>query len=217
MEVKKVIIPSAFAGTPLYFALLHTSLFEVTVDYNGFFYKQTYRNRANILSPQGIKSLIVPVVGGRKYGVPLKNIKIDYSENWVHKHLKSLETYYYASPFYEIIIDDIKALYHKKFEYLWELNKAFTEYFLDLMTLNGNYTENFDEVVECNNYECVDLRKVYSPKRDYLSKFPMAKNPDYYKLYNPQPQEKLPELSIFDLVFNTGPEAGMLVRTMFPI
>jgi len=215
MFVKRVIIPSSFCPTPFYFALLHTSLFEVIIDYSGYFYKQTFRNRANVLSSQGVKSLVVPVVGGRKYGVPLKNIKIDYSENWIHKHLKSLETYYYSSPFYEIVIDDITKLYNKNFVFLWELNKSFINYFTELLSLEKNFIENFDNQIKCNDNDCIDLRKIYSPKRKYLDKFKNLTYTKYYQLYHTNKIEFHSELSVFDIVFNTGAEAGMIIRKMF--
>jgi len=214
MEAKRIIVPSAFAGTPLFFVLLHASCYEVVVDYTGFFYKQTFRNRANILTPQGVKSLIVPVIGGRKYGVPLYDIKIDYSENWVHKHLKSLETYYYASPFYEVLIADIKSIYERNFRFLWELNRAFLHYFSDVLSLENHYTENFEHPIACEEDDCIDLRKIYSPKRNYLAKFPDYIPTPYYQLYDPAGKSFYPELSILDMLFNTGPEAGMIIRSM---
>jgi len=155
--MKKVVIPSSFVGTPLYYALIHSSNYDLIIDYAGYFYKQTFRNRTNILTPQGIKPLIVPVIGGRKNGIPLKNIKIDYTENWIHKHLKSLETYYFSSAFYEILIDEIAGVYNKNYTFLWELNSAFTTFFSELLNLSPYYSENFDDLIECDN-ECIDLR-----------------------------------------------------------
>ena len=202
------IIPSAFAGTPLFFALIHSKK-TLIIDHYGFFYKQTFRNRANVLSPNGVVPLVVPVLGGRKYGTPLKDIKIDYKENWVHKHLKALETYYYSSPFFEVLYEDIKRLYLSGYEYLWQLNRAFTDYFVWLLDLKYNNTVyNFDEI----NQGFTDLRKIYSPKRNYLDAIHVKPEP-YYQVY----ADKfgfIKELSILDLAFNMGSEAGTYIRKM---
>lgn len=206
--MKGYIMPSAFAGTPLFFALIHSNK-TLIIDHYGFFYKQTFRNRANVLSPNGVVPLVVPVLGGRKYGTPLKDIKIDYKENWVHKHLKALETYYYSSPFFEVLYEDIKRLYVGGYEYLWQLNKAFTDYFVWLLELKCNNTVyNFEEV----NQGFIDLRKIYSPKRNYLDVFHVEPKL-YYQVY----ADKfgfVKELSIFDLAFNLGSEAGTYIRKM---
>ena len=202
------IIPSAFAGTPLFFALIHSKK-TLIIDHYGFFYKQTFRNRANVLSPNGVVPLVVPVLGGRKYGTPLKDIKIDYKENWVHKHLKALETYYYSSPFFEVLYEDIRRLYLSGYEYLWQLNRAFTDYFVWLLDLKYNNTVyNFDEI----NQGFTDLRKIYSPKRNYLDVI-QVKPEQYYQVY----ADKfgfIKELSILDLAFNMGSEAGTYIRKM---
>ena len=202
------IIPSAFAGTPLFFALIHSKK-TLIIDHYGFFYKQTFRNRANVLSPNGVVPLVVPVLGGRKYGTPLKDIKIDYKENWVHKHLKALETYYYSSPFFEVLYEDIKRLYLSGYEYLWQLNRAFTDYFVWLLDLKYNNTVyNFDEI----DQGFTDLRKIYSPKRNYLDVI-QVKPEQYYQVY----ADKfgfIKELSILDMAFNMGSEAGTYIRKM---
>jgi hypothetical protein len=202
------IIPSAFAGTPLFFALIHSEA-KLIIDHYGFFYKQTFRNRANVLSPNGVVPLIVPVLGGRKYGTPLKDIKIDYKENWVQKHLRALETYYYSSPFFEVLYDDIKHLYLGGYEFLWQLNKAFTDYFIELLDLKYNNTVYNDEEI---SDEYTDLRKIYSPKRDYLKLFKFDIQP-YYQVYSDK-FGFIKELSILDLAFNMGNEAGTYIRAM---
>ena len=206
--MKGFIIPSAFAGTPLFFALIHSKK-TLLIDHYGFFYKQTFRNRANVLSPNGIVSLVVPVTGGRKYGNPLKNIRIDYKENWIHKHLRALETYYYSSPFFEVLYDDIKKIYSEGYEYLWQLNKAFTDYFVWLLDLEYKNTSfNFEEI----NNDFIDLRKIYSPKRNYLEVVGVEPV-TYYQVYADR-FGFIKELSVFDIAFNMGSEAGVYIREM---
>ena len=204
-----VIIPLSFVPTPLFFALLHSNIY-VCVDATGFFYKQTFRNRANVLSPNRVTPLVVSVKSGRKYGVPLNTIEIDYRENWIHKHLKALETYYYSSPFYEVLAKDIEGIYQKKYRLLIELNKAFVDYMMQLLDLQYNGVAFEYEHCDCPG--CLDIRKVYSPKRDYMQYFVVDYLP-YYQVYG----EKfgfVPELSLFDLLFNLGSEAGMYLRKM---
>ena len=60
--------------------------------------KQTYRNRCNILSANGVLPLSVPVQ--KNYHTLTKDIRIDYSEMWQRNHLIALKSAYKNSAFY---------------------------------------------------------------------------------------------------------------------
>lgn len=84
--------------------------------------KQNYFNRAYILGPHKVESIIVPVKKHRNHEV-LKNIRIDYSENWHIKAWKTITNCYRKSPYFEFLEDYISPIFLEKHESLVELNQ----------------------------------------------------------------------------------------------
>ena len=118
-----IILQSVYAGNVNYYAAILKSE-NVIVDINEHFLKQSYRNRCVIAGANGPLNLIVPVK--RKTGrVKLKDVEIDYSENWQKIHWKSIESAYRTSPYFEFYEDRFKALYFsKEFKLLMNWNLA---------------------------------------------------------------------------------------------
>ena len=63
------------------------------------FSKQTYRNRCEILSPNGLQALSVPVIRTNGAKTLTKDIKIAYESPWQQLHWKAIQTAYNSSPF----------------------------------------------------------------------------------------------------------------------
>ena len=51
-------------------------------------------------------------------------VKINNSENWPKKHIRSIEFCYSKSPFYKDYINSFVDIFNKKYEYLIDLNLA---------------------------------------------------------------------------------------------
>lgn len=167
--------------------------FEVCDNYQ----KQTYRNRCEIYAANGKLSLTVPVNYTQKQRRQFKDVKIANIENWQLQHLKSLESAYRMSPFFEFYID--------------ELMPIFTTTFDKLLDLNINC---FDTICQCLdlevNYNITDTYKTDSDN-DYRYLVNAKNNKGYgLKPYIQVFSEKyghIPNLSILDLLFNEGPNA----------
>ncbi len=99
------------------------------IDGTRMWQKQTVRNRAFILSPNGIQTLTVPIehTGGKK--VPVSDIRISYAMDWVRQHLGALDSAYNRSAYYEFFRDDMYAAFRSKPEYLLELNNTLLDLF----------------------------------------------------------------------------------------
>lgn len=165
--------------------------------------KQSYRNRCHILSANGVLPLSVPIIHmGDK--MLIKNVRIDHSKRWKSMHLRAIESAYRSSPFYIYYIDEIKAIYDQDFEYLWDMNMAFLK--LTLQLLN----------IEVKVRTTPSFREIPHPFDDFLhSIHPKAKFQQPDTGFRPKPYYQVfgnkfgfvPNLSILDLLFNTGPEA----------
>ena len=95
------------------------------LDAHEHYRKQTYRNRTLILTAQGPQALTVPVLdGARAAKVRTSDIEIDYHQNWRHRHLRTLQTAYGASPYFSYYADYLHDIYAQKPVRLWDLNLA---------------------------------------------------------------------------------------------
>jgi hypothetical protein len=87
------------------------------------FRKQTYRNRLSILTANGIQHLSIPLQHPIS-GIPYREIRIAYLENWQRRHLRAIHTAYGKSPFFFYWEQEIRALYDLRPEFLYEWNRA---------------------------------------------------------------------------------------------
>ncbi|MBO7562127.1 MAG: WbqC family protein [Bacteroidales bacterium] len=168
--------------------------------------KQSYRNRCTILTANGKMNLNIPVARGGDnftHSVPIKDIQIDYQENWPVRHIRAMEAAYMNSPFYEYYIDDISAILLKKEKSLFALNQKLTELLLGFCGIKAEISLTTEFVAD---YGELDFRSRIHPK----SKLPSLmkewkKEKPWWQVF--ARQGFVPNLSIVDLLFNEGPNA----------
>ena len=83
--------------------------------------KRDYENRTKILTPQGELWLTVPVITIAQ-GQLLVDTKIDNSQNWRVKHLRSLEQSYKKRPFFQDISPFLQEFYSQDWQFLADMN-----------------------------------------------------------------------------------------------
>ena len=93
------------------------------------FIKQSFRNRCQILTANGVKSLIVPVQKGNRF--PISEIRIDTKQNWAKNHWGAIQSAYGKSPFFEFYGENIRRALLKGHRFLFDLNLAFLEIILN--------------------------------------------------------------------------------------
>jgi len=170
--------------------------------------KQTYRNRLMIYGANGVQSLQVPVNKGSFVNILLKDIEISYAENWQRNHLKSIESAYRSSPFYEYYIDDILPFYEKKYKYLIDLNQNILETCTTMLNIKTHIELSSNFEMQPNGF---DLRNSIHPKVEKQLDDIFFKPYEYVQGFE-QRHGFIPNLSILDLIFNTGPEAGSILK-----
>ena len=158
--------------------------------------KQSYRNRAIIYGANGKQNLIVPLskMGNRK---PVKDQKIDYSEDWQKNHVKSIESAYRSSPFYEYYVDGLFEIIMKNYRYLLDLNLACHDFICSEIEekLDFQITDKYVEGEEGFTF----YRDLIHPKKDSI-----IDETEYHQLFS----DKLgfeKDLTIMDLIFLQGP------------
>lgn len=184
-------------------------LSNVLIEQYENYIKQSYRNRCCILGANGILSLTIPIVKNHGEKMPIRDVKIDYDLSWQKTHLKSIESAYKNSPFYDYYMDDITPFYTKKFNFLFDFNQ---ELLLKILMLTGisNKPELTTEY-EKMPLNATDSRNTISPKSGkqitdkYFTSIP------YYQVFEDK-FNFIPNLSIIDLLFNEGPQAKAILE-----
>lgn len=194
----KVLISTAYLP-PIEYISVISGADEVLIEKEENYLKQSYRNRCYILSAHGPQILTVPVYLGSVHKTLIKDIRIDYSKRWQQVHLRAMKAAYNSSPFFEFYYDIFEKLIATDHEFLLDLNSALTESVLQILKLKHgiSFTESFEPAQSKPH----DYRYSISPKKgtSYSSK-------RYLQVFNKR-NGFVPNLSIIDLIFNTGPES----------
>ncbi len=160
--MKEVWLTTTYLGSVEYFSLLKNSEIAWMEAFENY-EKQSWRNRFRILSANGPISLSIPVIKGNSPKQPIREVRIDYAQNWQKIHFRSVESAYRHSPYYEFLIDDLRFLWERRFEFLFDYNLSGIQTVLKLMKSNTRirFTEVFREP---DQYGQSDYRYSIHPK-----------------------------------------------------
>jgi hypothetical protein len=182
---------------------------ECIIDVFEHYEKQSYRNRCKILTANKIQILSVPVQHqGKK---PLKDVKIDYHENWVNVHWRSIKAAYGKAPFFEFFADGFQKILYKKSAFLADLNIEILTACLKYLGIKKpiQYSENYIEMQRQAEYK--DMRSQIHPKKmQFIQEF-----------YSPKPYPQVfgnkfeANLSIIDLLFCEGNNSLAILSDSF--
>ena len=188
-----------------YFVYL-SSFENVIIDIGESYKKQTYRNRCCINGANKIEDLIIPVRKIHGIKTKMRDVEIDYSQKWLGKHLRAIQSAYGKAPFYEFYIDDFRQIYNKKPWSLFDLNKALLTKCLELMQLEVQVEFLArKEALEENSLH--DARNAINPKRKELMNA-LFSSSSYFQVFG---KNFVDNLSIIDLIFCEGPRAREVI------
>lgn len=168
-------------------------VFEIEDNYQ----KQTYRNRAYIAHSNGKLLLNVPVKhnsdGDRQQ---TKNVEVESDFPWQSHHLKSLQSSYRKSPFFEFYEDDLMSIFTREVTQLMEHNLYIYEQLFELIGIDTKIT--FSKTYEKEPQQ-IDLRFLAKAKRETKVII------EPYTQVFIEKHGFLNNLSIIDLLVNEGP------------
>ena len=192
---------------------------HVVIEAHENYQKGSYRNRCHIANSTGIQVLSVPLRKGKNAKQPIREVAIAYDMDWQKQHWQSLQTAYGSAPFWEHYAPQLEPFFLKRWDYLFDLNMAILETFLKILKLKNTVTVSFSTDYEMNftakeiidtpsgaRQERVDLRNKILPNKTNFQ------GEKYAQLF----QERtgfLPNLSILDLIFCTGPQALTVIKS----
>lgn len=151
------------------------------------FPKYPWFNRLEIASDHGKEVISLPLDKDSRKG-PYSQVKLSYATNWHHQLLNALKTSYRRSPFYEYFDLQIEQIVKSKHEYLFEFNLALLEWSLKALKLPVTF-----EIESYKEFEEPVLGQESMP---------------YYQVFATS-VGFVPNLSVFDLIFHEGVDAGI--------
>ena len=174
-------------------------LFEVSDNYQ----KQTFRNRTYIYGANGKLGLFIPVIHTHKNRELFKDVKISYDSNWMDLHLKSLQSAYRSSPYFEYFEDDFIKLYSEKEKFLADFNIKCIRLISNLLDLDLDYKIS-NEYVEKTN-DIIDLRDLSNARKEKK-----IDTPKYIQVFESK-HGYINNLSVLDLIFSEGPNSPSII------
>lgn len=203
MSYSIIIEPHYFGSIEYYTQILNTDNihFEIHQHYS----KQTYKNRCIVLTPQGIKSLIVPVHFNNR--TPLKEVRIDYSQKWKKDHLGLLAASYGKAAFYDFYFPEIETLIDKNFNFLLDLTLASVELIGSLVGKNFNFRLT-DTYTSNPTDHIFDMRETILAKKSFIDRH-FYKEVSYFQNFG---SIFVGNLSVLDCLMNTGPECYGIIK-----
>ena len=207
------LLSSAYFGPVQYYTKI-VSYTEVFIERYENYHKQSYRNRCIIHTANGSLILSIPVLKGPRAKAPMHELQLSYDYNWQLLHWRSIISAYKNSPFFEYYADDLAPYYHeKKWKYLIDFNSGLQDVVLEAINYKATieYTEAYIKSGETadgtNDFRYTIHPKLHKQKMD--DEFVATR---YSQVFNGI-TEFTPNLSILDMLANTGPETLSLLRS----
>ena len=142
--------------------------------------------------------------------IPIQEVRIDYAQKWMNLHWRAIQSGYGKAPFFDYYADYFKNEIYSGEVYLYELNKRLLTLCLKLLGIHVSIT--YSEKYGKNAPEGIlDMRSVILPKTDIQNLSWFQARP-YYQLFG---KDFVPNLSILDLLFCTGPDASGISKESF--
>ena len=189
------ILPVAYMPSVEYVARLLRE--ESVVDLGEHYIKRSQRNRAQILSANGVMSLTVNVENANRPRQMIKDVRIDYSKRWQHQHWVSIMSAYKSSPYFDHYAHLLEPFYKREWRYLVDYNMEYLSTLLRLLGVDDKVNIS-DKYVAARDGD-IDLR----PKHNEGSTFVAE---PYFQVFS----DRMPfvaNLSILDLLLCEGPQA----------
>lgn len=190
---------------PIEYFQLFVDIDKVYIESCEQYQKQSFRNRCQILTANGVLDLSIPVEKGAQSKQLVRDVRISSHSEWQIQHWRALESAYSSSPFFEYYKDDLWPYFTKKWNFLWDFNWELHLLMLDLLEtkVQVNFTADFQSTY---SDDILDFRSAIHPKMQSCIKLN-----SYYQVFESK-FGFVPNLSIVDLLFNMGNESQLIIK-----
>lgn len=193
-----VLLQTTYFGPIQWYQKLYRYNSSLIEQYDSY-QKQTYRNRCVIATANGLQALTVPVEHNSQL---VKDLRISDHNQWRRVHWNALQSAYSESPFFDYYADDIRPFFEKKYEFLIDFNESIRQTICNLLDIQPKveYTSGYEKQMEGVD----DYREVINAKHPQADADFQPRR--YWQVFEGKHGFQA-NLSILDLLFNTGNEA----------
>jgi hypothetical protein len=181
---------------------------NITIEKQEHYQKQSFKNRTQILTANGILNLSIPIINSNKQLIT--DVEISYKENWQKQHWRAIISAYKNSPYFEFFEDDLKQFYESEFQNLFQYNLNQLQLILNLLKQPKqiNFTHLFEK-----KFNGIDLRQTIHPKLNFKNDSEVSDtlNTTYYQTFESK-YTFTPNLSVLDVLFNIGLDTINLLK-----
>jgi hypothetical protein len=158
----------------------------------------------------------------------INEVRICYEGRWVKKYLASLTTAYAKAPFFEEHQNFLEELFSVRFERLIDLNIKIIRYLMKYLQISARVVLLSDMGIQAREPQlsvglCRELGATHflaqGGARKYLDPAIFQTSGVRLRFFNPRPLVYpqlwgafIPNLSVFDMLFNCGPAAQSILK-----
>lgn len=205
-----VLLPTAYLP-PISWMALAFDNDEIIIEAHETYPKQTFRNRCRIAASNGKLDLTVPVIRLNGNHSKTIDIQIDNSILWQLVHWRSIVTAYNKTPYFIFYRDWLEPVYQRKFDSLIVLNLELLKVIFKIIGIKPDV--KFSAAYEFEP-QTMDFRDSFHPKKKQDTQIQWVL-PRYIQAFESR-NGFLPDMSILDLLFNLGPDAGIYLSKVVP-
>lgn len=173
---------------------------EVVIEQHEHYQKRSFRNKCQVLGPNGAVTLSVPLLKGKHQQMPVREVEISYARPWYATHWHTIETAYGSAPYFAHYAGNVREVLYQRHQTLFVLNMACLDVVRKILDL--------PEVAMSEDY-------TFNPIARDLRNVILLKNPLPDDTFAPEPYVQVfadrfafvENLSILDVLFCLGPEA----------
>lgn len=196
------LIESMYFGCISSFSALYNADI-IELEYDETFQKMSFRNRCQILGARKVINLSVPILGGRDQKSFTKEVLIDNTQKWQLQHWRTLESCYNKSAFFLHYAPGLHQIIFGGHTQLWDLNEAALRWTMKHLRWKGIITHS-KEYIKDLPPDVGDCRNRFLPSN--RNHFQLIR---YQQVFGEGFENNL---SILDLLFNLGPQAGAYLK-----
>lgn len=169
--------------------------------------KGSFRNRYHLSGPQGLTPLSIPLKKGKNAQQPITEVEISYDEDWPRRHIRTIQSCYGKSPFFEEYYPALLSLFSTEHQYLIDFNLEALDMSLNFLGILNRPDRSTQYLLEPDYLKkgIDDCRDYYRPKTVHQLNLQSCVYNQVFELTH----GFIKHLSVLDIIFCMGPEARL--------
>ena len=185
------VFPTSYFGNISYYSSI-LKYDKIVLEAKENFIKQTFRNRCEIVTGNGVQQLSIPVIRKNGSKTSIDEVEISFDTDWRKDHWKAIESAYSNSPYFDHYGIEVR----------------------ELIYFNESNLLKFNENIHNRICKWLGIYTSFSYSKEYLltkssDRYNFEINPNlkkYIQVFGDESSFK-PNVSILDAVFGLGPMA----------